>query len=126
MVRILVVEDDPHNRLLMKRYLSACGFDVFECETGQEALEFVKDVCPQLVLTDEQMPGMSGTELISRLRERGIDVPVVLVSAHFTCMTTADITSKTGANVALKKPVIFSRLFRELQNLLLTEPPVLI
>jgi CheY-like chemotaxis protein len=68
MARILLVEDDPHLAALYLEVLGAHGHDVALATNGQEALERIADVAPQLILLDLQMPVMDGLETAARLK----------------------------------------------------------
>jgi two-component system cell cycle response regulator DivK len=81
--RILVVEDHPLNRKLVRDVLVAAGYDVVEASTGEEGLVAAADQPPDLVLMDLQLPGIDGTETLRRLRNGTLErhVPVVAVTA---------------------------------------------
>lgn len=81
---VLLVEDEPEVLRLGRRILERAGYRVLSAENGDRALALMATVAeqPDLVLTDVAMPGMSGPELVQRLRERGIDAPVLLTSGH--------------------------------------------
>ncbi|MGH7554033.1 MAG: response regulator, partial [Longimicrobiales bacterium] len=70
--RILIVEDDDGHRQTLARHLSRSGWEVATAENGDRALGMFAAVAPHLVLTDIRMPGMSGLELLVRLRERSV------------------------------------------------------
>ena len=80
---VLVVEDDPSVRALAVEALSGAGYVVLEAESGHAALELVAEGRAfQLVLTDLAMPGMSGQELVRRVRELRPGVPILYVSGY--------------------------------------------
>ena len=82
--RILVVEDESSLRLAMRHVLSRNGYGVIEAANGAEALAVLRnsDDSIDLVLTDVIMPSMSGPELVSALRSRRPDLPVIFMSAY--------------------------------------------
>ena len=82
--RILVVEDEPTVRDLVVRVLERAGYEVKSCPDGDSAWGLVNDGLARidLLVTDSNMPGMTGPELASRLRERWDGLPVVLMSGH--------------------------------------------
>ena len=81
--RILVVDDDPDIRGLLKELLNRRGFAVTEARDGQEALRAFFDERPVLVLLDVQMPVLDGWKTLERIRELS-DVPVVMLTAKTT------------------------------------------
>jgi CheY-like chemotaxis protein len=80
---ILVVDDVPHNLLLLKGLLSMNGYQVRLAKSGCHALESVKMLLPDLILLDVMMPEMDGYQVCQRLKahERTRDIPVIFVSA---------------------------------------------
>jgi two-component system cell cycle response regulator DivK len=81
--RILVVEDNTLNFKLVRDVLEYAGYEVVGASSGEEGLQLAKDLPPDLVLMDLQLPGIDGTETMLRLRQGVIaaDVPVVALSA---------------------------------------------
>lgn len=81
--RILVVDDVPNNRLLIKTYLSDYEFEVVEAGDGNEALDAVRAQAPSVVLTDLRMPAMDGMKLTRHLKDdpASSHVPVIAVTA---------------------------------------------
>ncbi len=80
---ILIVEDDPHIRRFIRVNLTARGFKVIEVDNGEDALNYIYDDLPVLVLLDIKLPGMSGLDLLGMISqdERYKSLPVVLISA---------------------------------------------
>src|SRR5512143_3257392 len=81
MSRVLVVDDEPHIRAVLRGYLAADGFEVVEAADGPAALGAVRDARPDLVLLDVMLPGLDGLEVLRRLRAGG-DIYVILVTAR--------------------------------------------
>src|SRR5438067_384955 len=83
MRRILVVEDEPENRLLLGVVLTAEGYDVVEVEDGPAALEAAARDRPDIILLDVMMPGMNGYAVLERLREDADlrEIPVIMLTA---------------------------------------------
>jgi len=75
--RVLVVDDEPHIRIILRRALGSDAFDIEEAEDGQAALERCKERVPDLVLSDLMMPRMDGLELLQRVK--AIDDTVAFV-----------------------------------------------
>jgi DNA-binding NtrC family response regulator len=102
--RILVVDDEQDARELFAAVLSQAGYEAEVARDGHDALARLSKVRPDLVLTDVQMPGMLGPELIERVHETCGDVPVILI----TGTETRDLCTGAegyGAVACLEKPV---------------------
>ena len=102
---ILVVEDYDDARYLIKVMLQMLGHTVAEATDGREAVEYVKNSRPDLILMDLSLPlmdGVTATKIIRGL-EGVSDVPVVCVTAHSEKYREAAI--EAGANMVVRKPV---------------------
>jgi DNA-binding NtrC family response regulator len=106
---ILIVEDDPSHLEILKRHLERCGYRVEAAESAEQALSRFNRFAPHLVLSDLRMPGMSGFELLRKLKADAPDVTVVLMTA-FDDMQTAIDAMKEGAYDYLVKPLDLERL----------------
>ena len=82
MQRILVVDDDPSVTSLLKRILSYDGFVVDTANSGQEGLAIARDRSPDLAVIDVMMPGMSGLDVLRRMRAADAQLPIVLLTAR--------------------------------------------
>jgi two-component system, NtrC family, response regulator AtoC len=100
---ILIADDEPHMRRLLEIMLQKMGHTVFAARDGQEALELARKNPVDLVITDLRMPRMDGITLLSRLREEGQDVPVIVITAHGTVESAVD-AMKRGASDYLLRP----------------------
>ena len=84
-MKILVVEDSRAMRMIVVRTLRQAGFgghEVIEAENGREALELVGTHAPDLILSDWNMPEMSGIQLLQALRSRGDGTPFCFVTSE--------------------------------------------
>jgi two-component system cell cycle sensor histidine kinase/response regulator CckA len=82
-VRILIADDEPELRALVKRYLEHPRFDLVEAENGVEALSVVPDArAIDLLITDQMMPKMEGHELSRRLRLQNPDLKVLYLTGY--------------------------------------------
>ncbi len=102
-VTILVVDDHEAHRELMRSALADAGFSVATAACGAEALEWVRSGAVTLVLTDQQMPRMSGLELLRALRELRPQLPVVMVTGYGTVESAVD-AMRAGAADFIQKP----------------------
>ncbi|GBD36271.1 Luminescence regulatory protein LuxO [bacterium HR36] len=83
MASILVVDDAATDRILVKGLLQKSGeYQVLEAASGQEAIEYLRQQLPDLILTDLLMPDMNGFELVDYVRRNHPSVPVILMTAH--------------------------------------------
>lgn len=81
---ILFVDDERDYLLLMEAIFEPTRIKLHCAGSGEEAVKAVKDKSFDLIFTDVNMPGMSGLELIRRLRKMGVDTPVVILTSHFS------------------------------------------
>jgi len=81
--KILIVDDEPQIRRVLRTTLTSQGYAVIEAKTGDEALELFRDERPDLVLLDMNMPGRSGIETCRELRSSS-DVPVIMLTVRNT------------------------------------------
>jgi CheY-like chemotaxis protein len=79
MSRILIVEDDPNLRLVIRMVLERAGYEVTEARHGGDALESIAATLPDLVIADMTMPVMSGVELIDRIQADAATAPLPIV-----------------------------------------------
>jgi two-component system, OmpR family, KDP operon response regulator KdpE len=80
---ILVVDDEPQIRRVLRATLSSNGYEVIEAKSGQEAVEMAVAERPDLILLDVNMPGMSGLETCSKMR-LSFDGPIIMVTVRNT------------------------------------------
>jgi DNA-binding response OmpR family regulator len=80
--RILVVEDEQAIMLGLEENLRAAGYDVVTASDGPRALRQAEEARPDLILLDIMLPGKSGYEICRELRDRGVQVPVVMLTAR--------------------------------------------
>ncbi|TPJ22105.1 MULTISPECIES: response regulator transcription factor [unclassified Mesorhizobium] len=81
-VSILVVDDEPPIRKLLRVGLGSQGYAVSEAPNAKAALELVQAERPDLILLDLGLPGMTGLELLDKWRSDGLDIPVVILSSR--------------------------------------------
>ncbi len=101
--RVLIVDDDPAVRTVLKRILSGDGYSLEEAEDAFRALDQLDAHPPDAVLLDLKMPGMDGLALLDNLRQRGLDVPVVVLTGHGDQFTARECL-EAGAAAYLTKP----------------------
>src|SRR4249920_465480 len=104
MNRVLIVDDDPASRRLLEVRLRPLESDVATAGNGEQALTAIRKDVPDVVLLDLQMPKMGGLEVLRTLRKEGIDVPVIVITAHGSIETAVE-AMKEGAYDFITKPV---------------------
>jgi CheY-like chemotaxis protein len=102
-MRVLLVEDADAVRRAVALGLRSCGFEVTAVRGGEDALAVYAAVQPEVIVTDLSMPGMDGFELVATLRVRGVDVPVVVITARDSERDRAAAVA-AGADAFLLKP----------------------
>jgi CheY-like chemotaxis protein len=104
--RILLVEDNPHNRRLAQFLLKAHGYVVDEATTGEEALVLARTHQPALILMDLQLPGMDGYAVVRHLKEDAATaaIPVVALTAY-AMPGDRDKALATGCDGYIAKPI---------------------
>ena len=104
--RILIVDDELHNRQLLEVMLAPEGFRLLSVASGEEALALVASEPPDLILLDIMMPGMDGYEVTARIKGSlsGRNIPVILITA-LDDRQSRMLGLKAGAEDFLTKPV---------------------
>ena len=113
--KILVVDDDAPNRLVVRTILGGAGYEVREAGDAFTALDEIDRDAPHAVLLDVKMPGMDGLGLLENLRKRGVDVPVVVLTGHGDEFTASSCL-QAGADAFLDKPPERAKLLLALQG----------
>jgi two-component system chemotaxis response regulator CheY len=117
---ILIVDDSKAMRMLVKRALKQAGYgacEVTEAANGSEALDKLREHIPRLVLSDWNMPDMSGHELLTRLRAEDITVPFGMITTEGTPEMRAK-AAQAGACFLLQKPFTPEELARAVSAIL--------
>jgi CheY-like chemotaxis protein len=119
MKTILIAEDNPTNRELLRELLETRGYTVAEAYDGNEALAMVEQAQPDLLLMDIGMPVMDGFAVVRKLREnpRFTSLPVVAVTAYAMQGDREKILD-SGFDGYLSKPINSGLLIQELSRLL--------
>ncbi len=115
-MRILLVDDNQHGLQARKLILEELGYQTMTAGDPLEALASLEVQQFDLVVTDYRMPHMSGVELIQKLRERDLHMPVILVSGFVDVLGLTE--ENTGSNVVIQKsPSEVSQLVRAVGRL---------
>jgi DNA-binding NtrC family response regulator len=101
--RVLVVDDETTLLTMLEMALDSEGLDVVTAETGEQAATLLADQRFDLLLTDKNLPGISGVDLIRQLRERGDDTPALIMTAHASIGSALE-TMDLGVHGFIEKP----------------------
>jgi DNA-binding response OmpR family regulator len=115
--RLLIVDDEAEMRLLLAEYFRRLGFEVEEKENGAEGLDGALKGHFDCLILDVAMPGMSGVELLKRLRERKVHTPALFLTAHHE-LDEKVAGFEAGADDYLAKPFSPRELELRVQALL--------
>ena len=115
---VLVVDDDPVVRMLIKECLSVHGYTVETLESGPQCLERLKAKAPDLVFLDLLMPDMTGIEVLTRIRSnpKTAELPVIMLSAH-TDTASVMREEKYEPNQYLQKPFNMRQILGAVEGL---------
>ncbi|MEO6012641.1 MAG: phosphate regulon transcriptional regulator PhoB [Devosia sp.] len=127
MANILIVEDEADLRELMRYNLEADGFRITTAESGDEAVERIRDGVPDLILLDWMLPGLSGIELCRRWRSRDetARTPIIMITARGEEEERVRGLA-TGADDYVVKPFSMPELVARIQALLRRSSPQLV
>lgn len=118
-MRILFVEDDPMNRIVVKDMLTVVGVTMDEAEDAETGLRMIDEATYDVVLMDLRMPGMDGLTAIGRIRARTdgkATVPIIVITADAAVDLHARCRAH-GADHVLGKPVPMEALFDTLSDI---------
>jgi two-component system, OmpR family, KDP operon response regulator KdpE len=118
--RILVVDDEPQIRRIMRTTLTSAGYEVDDAKTGEEALEKVRYYRPDLILLDINMPGMGGIAACKELR-MDPNVAIVMLTVHNTEAAKVEALD-AGADDFITKPFSTPELLARIRAILRRAP----
>ena len=102
--QVLIVDDEPNGRLNFRTTLETEGYEIFEADSAEQALQLLADHSFALVILDMRLPGMDGFELLARIRESGSRVATMMVTAHADVRHAVQ-AMRLGAIDFLEKPI---------------------
>ncbi len=115
---ILVVDDQPSMRLMLRRFFEPDGHRISEAKDAESALALIASESPDVVLLDLKMPGCSGHEVLKRLRaESGFRTPVIVLTGQ-TDWASVDACIEEGASAYVTKPVTKDQLVAKIEEVL--------
>jgi two-component system, cell cycle sensor histidine kinase and response regulator CckA len=106
MATILIVDDEPANRLLLSTVLRSRAHDLVEASSGEDALRLARERIPDLIILDLHLPGMHGTQFMKVLRgdSATADLKVALYTASRIDAATRDFMELTHIDHVIEKP----------------------
>lgn len=118
MTLVLIVDDSPVDRILAAGLLEKhLGFQTALAEQGQQGLDKVHELKPDLILTDMQMPVMNGLQMVAKIRAEGIQTPVILMTAKGSEELAVEAL-RAGASSYVAKHSLCKRLVETIQMVL--------
>ncbi len=124
MAKVLVVDDEPNIVLSLEFLMEQAGFEVVTAEDGEQALARVDDTQPDLLLLDISLPGISGFDVLERLRgqEATLHLPIIMLTAHGRDVER-EKGMALGADDYITKPFSTQSLVEKVKALLIEEQP---
>lgn len=104
MEKILIIDDDKLSLKLIREILERSGYQISEAEDGESALKMIRSVHPSLVVSDFQLPGINGLEVLAEIRKLNSGLPVILLTGHGDVPLTIRSIQR-GAFDYLEKPI---------------------
>ena len=101
---ILIVDDDPGQRRIIEFWLQEAGYETLTATDGLNGLKLFQQHFPSAIITDMRMPGMSGIDLMGKVKASNEDVPVILITAYGTVSDAVD-AMRLGAADYILKPI---------------------
>ena len=124
MAKVLVVDDEPNIVLSLEFLMEQADFEVVTAEDGEQALARVDDTQPDLILLDISLPGISGFDVLERLRsqEATANLPIIMLTAHGRDVER-EKGMALGADDYITKPFSTQSLVEKVKALLIKEQP---
>ena len=110
MQRILVIDDEPSIRELLKDFFTGKGFEVATSSDGETALNLLKDNKFDLLLLDLMMPGMNGLDVLREIASEKLDIPSIMITAYASVSTAVE-AMKLGAFDYITKPFVLEDVY---------------
>lgn len=116
---VLIADDEPHIRHLVGTKLKLAGYNVLVASNGQDCLELAREHHPSLIVTDFQMPMLSGFEMSQALAEdqSTARIPIILLTARGHKITQEELDT-TGIRMVMDKPFGPTDLMKRVQGML--------
>ncbi|MBU0730139.1 MAG: response regulator [Proteobacteria bacterium] len=118
MKKVLLIDDDPTMRGMIKLLLEFAGFEVIEADDGQQGIDKYRELQTELVITDMVMPNKTGLSMINDLLQEYPDAKIIAMSggAAIDADRYLTVADKLGVEHILKKPFTQKELFDAIQD----------
>lgn len=116
---VLLVEDDPAGRVMFAEWLAHAGFEVEQAHNGLQALERARDLVPDAIVTDLNIPGIDGYELTRRLKTdpRTSGIPIIAVTGYAPFTQDPGRADRAGCDAIIPKPCLPEDLEHTIRSL---------
>ena len=115
MSKILIIDDEQAIRHALREILEYESFNVTEAEDGPGALKLIEKEAFDVIFCDIKMPRMDGMEVLSKLKEKGLETPVIMITGHGNVETAVEALKK-GAYDFFQKPLDLNRILVSVRN----------
>lgn len=115
MSKILIIDDEQAIRKALREILEYESFTITEAEDGPTALKILEKETFDVIFCDIKMPRMDGMEALSKLKEKGIETPVIMITGHGNVETAVEALKK-GAYDFIQKPLDLNRILVSVRN----------
>ena len=117
MQRILVIDDEPSIRELLKDFFTGKGFEVVTSHDGETALNLLKENKFDLLLLDLMMPGMNGMDVLREIASENLTIPSIMITAYASVSTAVE-AMKLGAFDYITKPFVLEDVYLKVSRAL--------
>ncbi len=116
-IDVLIIDDEKKFADMLAKRIELRGYCSHVCYDGKEALKWLEEIsyCVTLILLDLQLPGMYGTEVLSRIKKSNPVIPVVILTGHGT-KKDQDKCEQLGAHMFIHKPLYMDMLIEQIEN----------
>jgi CheY-like chemotaxis protein len=123
--KILIADDEPSIRFLLRKTLESGTIEVLEAATGREALATARKGRPDLIILDVVMPDLYGSEVCEKLRKqpKTARIPIMIITAD-SGRFNAERARECGADYYLAKPFTLQKLNRQVREILFGRPRI--
>ena len=119
-MKVLIIDDSPFQRSLIKNSLNQSEFEIIEAGDGEAGLQKLDECKPDCIITDILMPKIDGFEFLKTLHDRNNEIPVIVISSNIQA-PAKKLCKMHGAKAFLNKPIDKNNLLEVLNNILKKE-----